>query len=149
MYVTSFVLCTIFTLIENYMSSTSRSAGPQLDTASKNTLSVLRMIFQPLHGFFLLPIFAYHKVLLLLQSDADLNVAEAHEIVFSRPIEMDNDDAIVFDNIDIVAADFNRKWLDAIGTKSRQNNDIEEADEKPSFRSHNAKICDSSIGDIC
>lgn len=148
MYVTSFVLCTIFTLIEIYTSSTTRTSGPQELNNAKNTLSVLRMIFQPLRGFFVLAIFAYHKVLMLLQSDADLNVAEALEIVLFRPFEMNNDDAIVFNNIDIVSADFSRKWLDAIRTKSLQRNDIEEAEETPSFGSHNANKCDSSVGDI-
>jgi len=70
---------------------------------NKELLSVLRMIFQPLQGFFNLNIFTYHKVCMVRRSDEDLTVGEAFGIVFLYPDEME--DPAQVHNLDFVFED--------------------------------------------
>jgi hypothetical protein len=67
-------------------------------------LSVLKMIFQPLQGFFNLIIFVYHKVQTLRRADDDLTVAEALEIVFLFPSRME--DRATVSNLNMVIDQF-------------------------------------------
>ena len=70
-----------------------------------DTLIALRMIFQPLQGFFNLLIFAYHKVYMVIRSDEDpRTVAEALWIVFLHPDKM-KDSLLPVDNIHLVDED--------------------------------------------
>jgi hypothetical protein len=77
MYITAFFITWIFGLVQI-----------SFFTEPNDTLFVLRMIFQPLQGFFNLIIFAYHKVYIVLLSDEDVSFAEAVGIVFLHPDKM-------------------------------------------------------------
>jgi len=82
MYIAAFLITWVF----GFVHSVLRDSGKD----KKELLSVLRMIFQPLQGFFNLIIFAYHKVNIVLLSDEDLTVGEAFGIVFLYPDEMED-----------------------------------------------------------
>ena len=71
---------------------------------TSDTMFVLKMIFQPLQGFFNLIIFAFHKVYMILQSDEDTTFTEAVGIVFLHPDEMD--DSVQLSNLDLVLEGF-------------------------------------------
>jgi hypothetical protein len=77
MYIAAFFITWIFGLVQI-----------SFFTEPNDTLFVLRMIFQPLQGFFNLIIFAYHKVYIVLLSDEDVSFAEAVGIVFLHPDKM-------------------------------------------------------------
>jgi hypothetical protein len=74
MYIAAFLITWIFGLVQI-----------SFFTEPNDTLYVLRMIFQPLQGFFNLIIFAYHKIYIVLISDEDVSFAEAVGIVFLHP----------------------------------------------------------------
>ena len=77
MYIAAFFITWIFGLVQI-----------SFFTEPNDTLFVLRMIFQPLQGFFNLIIFAYHKIYIVLISDEDVSFAEAVGIVFLHPDKM-------------------------------------------------------------
>jgi hypothetical protein len=68
--------------------------------AEKGLLPVLRMIFQPLQGFFNLIIFAYHKISMVLRSDEDLTFVEALDEVFLHPNTLQ--DTVQIHNLEMV-----------------------------------------------
>ena len=67
-------------------------------------MTISRMIFQPLQGFFNLIIFVYHKVQTLRHADDDLTVAEALEKVFFFPSRME--DRATVSNLNMVIDQF-------------------------------------------
>jgi hypothetical protein len=68
--------------------------------AEKGLLPVLRMIFQPLQGFFNLIIFTYHKISMVLRSDEDLTFVEALDEVFLHPNTLE--DTVQIHNLEMV-----------------------------------------------
>eukprot|EP00979_Chaetoceros_neogracilis_P010560 scaffold2490_cov236-Chaetoceros_neogracile.AAC.6 len=81
MYIAAFLITWVFGFFNFVLRDSSGSDNMEL-------LSFLRMIFQPLQGFFNLIIFAYHKVYIVLLSDEDVTVGEAFAIVFLHPEKM-------------------------------------------------------------
>jgi hypothetical protein len=81
MYIAAFLITWVFGFFNFVLRDSSGSDNMEL-------LSFLRMIFQPLQGFFNLIIFAYHKVYIVLLSDEDVTVGEAFGIVFLHPDKM-------------------------------------------------------------
>jgi hypothetical protein len=66
---------------------------------------VLRMIFQPLQGFFNMLIFFYHKVNIIRRNDEDRTVGDALRIIFKSPRE--SPEVVLVHNIeDVVYKDF-------------------------------------------
>eukprot|EP00979_Chaetoceros_neogracilis_P002831 scaffold466_cov247-Chaetoceros_neogracile.AAC.20 len=95
MYIAAFLITWVFGFVHFVL----RDSGND----NKELLSVLRMIFQPLQGFFNLAIFTYHKVCMCLRSDEDLTVGEAFGIVFLYPNEME--DSAQMHNLELVDED--------------------------------------------
>jgi hypothetical protein len=95
MYIAAFLITWVFGFVHFVL----RDSGND----NKELLSVLRMIFQPLQGFFNLAIFTYHKVCMCLRSDEDLTVGEAFGIVFLYPNEME--DSAQVHNLELVDED--------------------------------------------
>jgi len=81
MYIAAFLITWVFGFVNFVLRDSSGSDNKEL-------LSVLRMIFQPLQGFFNLIIFAYHKVYIVLLSDEHVTFAEAVSIVVLHPDKM-------------------------------------------------------------
>ena len=80
MYIAAFLITWVFGIVHFVLRDTGND--------NNELLSILRMIFQPLQGFFNLAIFTYHKVCMCLRSDEDLTVGEAFGIVFLHPDKM-------------------------------------------------------------
>ena len=66
---------------------------------------VLRMIFQPLQGFFNMLIFFYHKVNIIRRNDEDITVGDALRILFKSPRESP-EVVLVYNIEDVVYKDF-------------------------------------------
>jgi hypothetical protein len=66
---------------------------------------VLRMIFQPLQGFFNMLIFFYHKVNIIRRNDEDRTVGDALRILFKSPRESP-EVVLVYNIEDVVYKDF-------------------------------------------
>jgi len=74
MYIGAFLLTWIFTIL-----SILKYKG------QNEFIEVLRMIFQPLQGFFSMAIFVYHKVSNIRRADEDENISGALRIIFTSP----------------------------------------------------------------
>eukprot|EP00979_Chaetoceros_neogracilis_P007513 scaffold1588_cov206-Chaetoceros_neogracile.AAC.1 len=72
MYVAAFLITWIFGFVQFVLKETENQN-------EEGFMTISRMIFQPLQGFFNLIIFVYHKVQTLRHADDDLTVAEALE----------------------------------------------------------------------
>jgi len=97
LYIAAFLITWIFGFVEFCFKETG-------DDTKNKFLPVLRMIFQPLQGFFNLIIFVYHKVQTLRRADDDLTVVEALEKVFLFPDQMEDKAAV--SNLNIVIDQF-------------------------------------------
>ena len=80
MYIAAFLITWVFGIVHFVLRDTGND--------NNELLSILRMIFQPLQGFFNLVIFTYHKVYIVLLSDEDVTIGEAFGIVFLHPDKM-------------------------------------------------------------
>eukprot|EP00979_Chaetoceros_neogracilis_P003529 scaffold614_cov212-Chaetoceros_neogracile.AAC.3 len=95
MYIAAFLITWVFGFVHSVFSISGND--------NKELSSVLRLIFQPLQGFFNLVIFVYHKVCMCLRSDEDLTVGEAFGMVFLYPDEMEDSPQV--HNLDFVFED--------------------------------------------
>jgi hypothetical protein len=68
-------------------------------------VQVLRMIFQPLQGFFNMLIFFYHKVNIIRRNDEDRTVGDALRIIFKSPRESP-EFVLVYNIEDVLYNDF-------------------------------------------
>jgi hypothetical protein len=100
LYIAAFVLTWIFGFFEvvwytDAIEVTDRGA---------RTISILRIIFQPLQGLFNLMIFVYHKVHTHRNADESLTVSEAFAKIFLFPGQME--DQAMFSNLKMVVDDY-------------------------------------------
>jgi len=75
MYLGSFFFTWIFTVL-TYLGD---------DSSDNWWIQALKLVFQPLQGFFNMLIFVHHKVYNLRRTDEDLSVSEALRIIFAAP----------------------------------------------------------------
>lgn len=75
------------------------------NNSTRDTLAILRMIFQPSQGTFNMLIFIYHKVHNLRKSDEDIPYYEALVITIFRPDLLEEDSQII-SNFNLVVEDF-------------------------------------------
>jgi len=97
MYVAAFLITWIFGFVQFVLKETENQN-------EEGFMTISRMIFQPLQGFFNLIIFVYHKVQTLRHADDDLTVAEALEKVFFFPSRME--DRATVSNLNMVIDQF-------------------------------------------
>ena len=97
MYIVAFLITWIFGFVQFVIKKTENET-------EKGFVTISRMIFQPLQGFFNLIIFVYHKVCIVLESDEDLTINEALAIVFLHPDDME--DSVLVCNLDLVFGDY-------------------------------------------
>lgn len=98
MYILAFTLVLMFGFIEWFLNRGYISASH----LSRQAVAVLRMIFQPLGGFFNMMIFVHQKALSVQIDDAELTYLEAVHIVIFHPNIMDNDEGPKISNLDII-----------------------------------------------
>jgi hypothetical protein len=103
MYIAAFLITWILGFVQIAFLN-ERITDEHTTEHTSDTMFVLKMIFQPLQGFFNLIIFAFHKVYMILQSDEDTTFTEAVGIVFLHPDEMD--DYVQLSNLDLVLEGF-------------------------------------------
>lgn len=98
MYILAFTLVIMFGFIEWFLNRGYISSSQ----SSRQAVAVLRMIFQPLQGFFNMMIFVHQKVLTAQINDADLTYAEALRIVVFHPDILDHDEGPKISNLEIM-----------------------------------------------
>ena len=76
----------------------------ELTERGARTISILRIIFQPLQGLFNLMIFVYHKVHTHRNADESLTLSEAFAKIFLFPGQME--DQAMFSNLKMVVDDY-------------------------------------------
>ena len=72
MYIGAFLLTWIFTFLSFFKQD-------------ERWIQALKLVFQPLQGFFNFFIFLFHKVTTICRSDEDVNISEALQIIFTCP----------------------------------------------------------------
>jgi hypothetical protein len=99
LYIAAFVLTWIFGFIEFLW----QTDVIELSKGGVEALIYLRIIFQPLQGFFNLIIFVYHKAYVHLRSDEDMTMSEAIIEIFLNPVNIE--DSVQIHNLDVVFED--------------------------------------------
>lgn len=92
LYVLAFISTWIFGFIEFIIVRNDFDSMASDNT--RHTLAHLRMIFQPLQGFFNLLIFFYHKILAVRRNDEEISFCEAFMTVLHYP-ELAEDQVVV------------------------------------------------------
>ena len=101
MYISAFILTWVFTILT--LIETSPNTFP---FAEMESFQVLKVIFQPLQGFFNMLIFIYHKVSQIRRADLDRGSAwDLLKIVFGKPRTIPE---IVISRIEVVHFDLQR-----------------------------------------
>lgn len=103
MYIFSFIAVILFAFIEwlinrNYVSYTPSHS-------SRQALAILRMLFQPLQGFFNMLIFLHQKVLAIQMNDAGLYYFEAMRMAVFHPNVIDHDEGLKISNLELLLGD--------------------------------------------
>ncbi|GFH52690.1 hypothetical protein CTEN210_09166 [Chaetoceros tenuissimus] len=98
MYILAFTLVIMFGFIEWFLNRGYIHSSH----SSRQAVAVLRMIFQPLQGFFNMMIFVHQKVLTAQINDADLTYAEALWIVVFYPGILDHDEGPKISNLELL-----------------------------------------------
>ena len=98
MYILTFTLVIIFGFIEWFLNRGYISSSH----STRQAIAVMRMIFQPLQGFFNMMIFVHQKVLAVQINDADLTYVEALVLVVFYPQFMDDDEGPKISNLEIM-----------------------------------------------
>ena len=101
MYIFSFIAVFLFGFIEtwlfnrNYVSYTPSHS-------SRQALAILRMLFQPLQGFFNMLIFLHQKVLAIQMNDSRLHYFEAMHMAVFHPNVIDHDEGPKLSNLELL-----------------------------------------------
>ena len=109
MYVSSFFFTWTFTFVTFYWND---GGGPYF-------MQVLRMILQPLQGFFNMLIFFYHKVSTVRRLDEDLTVFEALHMIFFKPEKVG--DVVAISSIDAI---YEQETLRTMGLDPSEKLDV-------------------------
>ena len=94
MYLAALTITWIFLFLEHGLS------GVHNNNTRYPLISLMRMVFQPLQGFFNMVIFFYHKIRTMRKSDEDITVAAAFLRLISSP--KDVPECVAIENIDLV-----------------------------------------------
>ena len=100
LYIAAFLIAWIFGFFEFLW----QAEVIELTDQGARTLSTLRVMLQPLQGFFNLMIFVYHKVHTLRNADESLTLSEAFAKIFLFAGDME--DQAVFSNLNMVVDDY-------------------------------------------
>jgi len=111
MYIGAFVITWIMPML-----SADKAIG------SLYWVQVLRMIFQPLQGFFNMLIFFYHKVSILVRHYDERTVGDALRIIFLTPRE--NPDNLALSNLDVIYEDEIKSHLENQNKNSSAGNAV-------------------------
>lgn len=95
MYCLAFVLTWVFSAVEFFQDRDEDDPYERIVA-----IAVLRLIFQPLQGFFNLLIFVDHKITNLRENDANMGWKEAFKIVFLSPGKLSEEKVV--NNIDFI-----------------------------------------------
>ena len=130
MYIFSFIAVILFAFIEwlinrNYVSYTPSHS-------SRQALAILRMLFQPLQGFFNMLIFLHQKVLAIQMNDAGLYYFEAMRMAVFHPNVIDHDEGLKISNLELLLGDITSDvimQLEIVGELQNPYSDQEDGDD--------------------
>lgn len=126
MYIFAFTFVIMFGFIEWFLNRGYISSSH----SSRQAVAVLRMIFQPLQGFFNMIIFVHQKVLTVQINDEDLTYAEALRIVIFHPSIMDHDEGPKISNLEILLGNISSTSLRVGRQETSEIGDVDNDDDE-------------------